>query len=381
MDDVRNPFVRRAEESKAFLERLWHLENLERPGFIIGDVGGLLTGGEPVRSALFSTEGTDTVRDRLQDPAKFLRAQLEEIEGQAAMRGDFVPALCPALGVIGIPSAFGCEVVWWEKDFPAVRPLPLEDPSRLRDLPRPAVHDGALGKILEYTSFFIEQTGGTYPIRLADTQGPLDSAALIMGHTSFLTAMQTHPEELHHLLDTVTELTIAFTQAQRQLARDAGVEFIPSMFQPWIPDGFGLSVSNDECVMISPEQHDEFSVPYLNRISEAFGGVYIHSCGNWTHQLPSLQHVANLRGVEFGASETPVGPVAEALGGKAVIACRIGLNRENRFESMPEFISRVRRAWPPNRGLFIHVDITNGIPGERWPVTDLNEVYRLLGVG
>ncbi|MBP1646619.1 MAG: hypothetical protein H6Q30_64 [Bacteroidetes bacterium] len=381
MGAMRNPFLRRAEEGREFLHRLWHLENRDRPGFIIGDVGGPVIGGEAVKSALFSTEGTDTVRDRLRDPAKFLSAQLEEIRGQAAMLGDFVPALCPTLGVIGIPSAFGCEVVWWEKDFPAVRPLPAEDPAFIRNLTPPGVRDGELGRILDHTKYFLEQTASTFPIRLADTQGPLDSAALIMGHNNFFLAMQTHPEEVHRLLEMVTDLIIAFAGAQRELVRTSGAEFIPSMFQPWIPDGYGLSVANDECVMISAEMHDEFSVPYLNRISEAFGGVYIHSCGNWTHQLQSLKKVINLRGVEFGASETPIGPVAEVLGGKTVMACRIGLNRENRFPSMPEFIARIRKSYPPNRGLFIHVDITNGIPGDQWPATDFDEIYRLLGVG
>lgn len=381
MGVTRNPYQQRAKEGREYLQRLWHLENDDRPAFIIGDLGGPVTGGETVKSALFSTEGADTVRDRLQDPEKFLKAQLEEIRGQAGMLGDFVPALCPTLGVIGIPSAFGCEVVWWEKDFPAVRPLPGNDPASLRALVAPGVRDGQLGRILEYTKYFLEQTDATFPIRLSDVQGPLDSAALIMGHNNFFLAMQTHPEEVHHLLGLVTDLIIQFVKAQRELVCRAGAEFVPSMFQPWIPDGFGLSVANDECVMISADMHDEFNVPYLNRISEEFGGVYIHSCGNWTHQLPSLKKVVNLRGVEFGASETPAGPVVEALGGKAVIACRIGLNRENRFDSMREFVSRIRQIYPENRGLFVHVDITNGIPGEAWPVTHLDEIYRLLGVG
>jgi hypothetical protein len=93
-----------------------------------------------------------------------------------------------------------------------------------------------------------------------------------------------------------------------------------------------------------------------------------------------LKKVVNLRGVEFGASETPIEPVVKALGGKTVIACRVGLNRDVRFSSMTEFIARIRRAYPSNKGLFVHVDITNGIPGEGWPVTHLDEVYSLLGV-
>ncbi len=365
-------------ESRRFLERLWSLENDERPGFLIGYTGPRLKGGQPVRSALFSTEGKTTVRERLLDPGKFLEAQLEEIEGQMGFRGDFVPALCPTLGVIAIPSAFGCETVWWEDDFPSVKPLPGEDPGRVRDLAAPAVRDGVLGRILDYSRLFVERTGGRYPIRLADIQGPLDNAALVMGHTQLFEAMLTRPAEVHHLLAMITDLMIAFARAQRALVREAGAEFVPSGFQPWIPDGRGLSIANDAGVMLPPALHDEFGVPYFNRLSEEFGGLYIHSCGGWSQLLPSLEKVRGLRGLEFGASETPFGPVAERLGGRTVLACRVGQHKDIRYDGMADYVRRILAARTTNRGLFIHVDVTNGLLAGSWPVTDLDEIYALF---
>jgi hypothetical protein len=365
-------------ESRNFLTRLWHLENAERPAFLVGYTGPRLKGGTPVRSALFSTEGKDTVRERLQDPKKFLAAQLEEIHGQLAFRGDFVPALCPTLGVIAIPSAFGCQVVWWENDFPSVRPLIGDDPMRVYDLSKPELTSGVLGRILDYTRFFIEQTGGQYPVRLADVQGPLDNAALIFGHTNFLEALISSPREVHHLLQMITDFMIEFIRAQRDLATRCGAEFVPSGFQPWIPDGFGISIANDSGVMLSPALHDEFSVPYINQLSSAFGGVYIHSCGNWTHLIPSLNKVRNLRGLEFGASETPFGPVVEHFGGRTVLACRVGLHRDVKFSGMADFVSKIKKMCKTYRGVFIHVDITNGLVDESWQETDLEEIYRLI---
>ncbi|MGE5740798.1 MAG: uroporphyrinogen decarboxylase family protein, partial [Candidatus Aminicenantes bacterium RBG_16_66_30] len=272
--------------ARDFLTRLWALGNDDRPGYLVGYVGPRVKGGSPVRSALFSTEGKDTVKARLLDPGKFLEAQIEEIEGQSKLRGDLVPALCPTLGVVAVPSAFGAEVVWWENDFPAVRPLIGDRPDKVRDLARPRVTDGELGRILAYARDFLERTGGRMPIRLGDIQGPLDNAALIFGHTAFLEALITAPREVHRLLDMITDLMIEFAAAQRDIVRAAGAEFVPSAFQPWLPDGQGLSVANDVAVMLSPALHDEFGVPYLNRLSEAFGGVYIHSCGDWTHLFP-----------------------------------------------------------------------------------------------
>ena len=367
--------------TRDFLTRLWDLENEDRPGSLTGYVGPRVRGGAPVRSALFSAEGKDTVKARLLDPLKFLGAQLEEIDGQSKLRGDLVPALCPTLGVIAVPSAFGAEVVWWENDFPAVRPLIGDRTDKVRTLARPRVTDGELGRILAYSRVFLEKTGGRMPIRLGDIQGPIDNAALIFGHTHFLEALITAPGEVHALLDMITDLMIEFAAAQRDIVRAAGAEFVPSSFQPWLPDGRGISVANDVGVMLSPALHDEFSVPYLNRLSDAFGGVYIHSCGDWTHLFPSLENVRGLRGLEFGASEAPYGKVLARFGGRTVLACRVGLHRDIRFEGMADYVRKIVAAAPTPRGLFIHVDITNGLVGRDWPETDLDEISAILEAG
>jgi uroporphyrinogen-III decarboxylase len=360
-------------ESREFLKTLWQCENETRPGFLIGYTGPRLRGGKPIVSALFSVEGTDTVRTRLQDPEKFLRAQLEEIQGQLAFRGDFVPALTPTVGVVTIPSAFGCEVVWHERDFPSVRSL-IKDPDEIPDLKMPGLRDGELGRVLDYTRYFRQQTHAQYPIRLTDIQGPLDNGSLIMGHNNFLLAINTHPELVHRLLQMITDLTIAFVREQRKAAED----FVPSLMQPWMPDGWGISISNDDSVMISSRHMEEFGVPYFNQLSDAFGGLYVHSCGNWLHQIPALDKIRNLRGLEFGASETPFAPVQEHFGGKVVLACRVGLNKDYKFNSMADYVREIMSARATNRGLFIHVDVTNGIVDDSWPVTDLDELYSLI---
>ncbi len=369
---------RDATAARRFLERLWNLENDERPGFLIGYAGPRVKGGRPIPSALFSTEGRDSVRERLLDPDKFLAAQLEELAAQAKLRGDLVPALCPTLGVIAVPSAFGGEVVWAENAFPAVRPLAGDDPVAAGGGLAPGTSDGELGRILATTRRFIEATDGRVPIRLTDLQGPLDNAALVAGHTAFLEALATRPREARLLLRRVTDLMVGFARAQRDLVLGLGAEFVPGAFQPWLPDGRGIAIANDVGVMLSAAQHDAFGVPYINELSEEFGGVYVHSCGAWAHLAPSLEKIRDLRGLEFGASEAPYGPVLERFGGRTVLACRVGLNRDIKFAGMADFVSRILRAKKTTRGLFVHVDVTNGLVGEGWPETDLEEIYGLL---
>jgi hypothetical protein len=145
--------------------------------------------------------------------------------------------------------------------------------------------------------------------------------------------------------------------------------------------------------MISRRHHDEYALPYLNQLAGAFGGLYIHSCGNWLHQMPSLEKVHNLRGLEFGASETPFAPVFEHFNGRVVLACRIGLHRETKFDGMADYVRRIlaraRRAcssrryhewliddtWPKQPGpdlradrgrLIMATSVLNAPPGFVW---------------
>lgn len=364
--------------SRDFLTRMWNLDNDERPGFMIGYAGPHVKNGKPVENALFAKEGPDTVRERILDPAKYLDAQLQEAEALLERRGDYVPGLCPMLGVIGIPSAFGCEIVWWEDDLPAARPLIDGDPDQVFDLPQPSITDGELGRITEFTRYFLEHTGGRIPIRITDVQGPLDSTALIFGHNTFLMAMLTNPKAVHHLLQMVTDLTIEYVQAYRELIHSYGAEFVPTINYPWMPDGLGMQVAHDECVMISAEMHDEFAVPYLNQISDAFNGVFIHSCGKWSHQIESLRKVHNLRGLEFGATEAPYGPMLDAFGGEIPLVMRVGLNRDIKFNGMVDYLQTILARRKTNRGLFINVDVTNGLIDDTWPVTDFDDIYHLI---
>jgi uroporphyrinogen-III decarboxylase len=282
--------------------------------------------------------------------------------------------------VVAVASAFGAEVIWWENDFPAAEPLSGDDPKQVYDLRLPTITDGELGRILDYTRFFISETKGTLPIRLTDIQGPLDNASLIMGHNNLMMAMLSQPEQVHHLMRLVTDCMIKFIHAQREIVLRAGVEFVPAMFQPWLPDGQGIAISNDDWVMISSEMHDEFHLPYLNELSEEFGGIYLHSCGNWFHQISSLKKIVNLRGIEFGASEVPYQAVIEALGGKIVLACRVGFNRERTFSGMTDYVQKILQAARTNCGLFLNIDVTNGVLDENWPETDLDQIYQQLKI-
>jgi uroporphyrinogen-III decarboxylase len=238
--------------------------------------------------------------------------------------------------------------------MPWAHPVILQDDpaGKVYDLNPPAVTDGQLGEMLAFTDHFVSETGGRYPVAITDLQGPLDTAYMIWEPSAFMLAMYDHPKEVHHLMRLVTDLIIRYVKEQR--ARSP--EFLPCHFPPlWLPDGRGISVSDDGLAVISPKLYKEFCLPYMNELSEEFGGVMIHSCGDFTHQLDNLAQVRDLRGINFGVTETPFEPVWERFGGRTAIIPHLGLNNETHFEGNREFLEHVLKAKTHNRGLCVVV--------------------------
>ncbi|HJX60949.1 MAG TPA: uroporphyrinogen decarboxylase family protein [Dehalococcoidia bacterium] len=326
-------------------EAFWRLEDLGRPLWQIPT---------PPAETLFEAQLVPMLQ-LIQDKAFQLRASLNFLLWREALAigDDWVPHLQPYQGVTPLASAFGCHVRYFDHTSPWVEPvIRAEDPpEKVYDLPRPSVTDGQLGAILEYTDYFVAEAGGRYPISTY-LQGPMDMAYLVWDSSAFMLAMYSNPKEVHHLLRLVTDLNIAFIKELRARSPQFFACHCPPL---WLPEGRGISISEDCSAVLSPKLWREFSLPYVNEMSEEFGGVVIHSCGNFQHQFDNLAQVHNLRGLNFGASETPFAAVWERFGGKTAILPHIGLNKEFPFESHVEFIEHIFRTADHSRGLSILV--------------------------
>lgn len=327
-------------------EALWSLEDLERPLWIIPT--------SPVLTA--AVTGMVPIPELLQDKVVQLNAQLAVFAWRdaAGIQDAFVPHLQPQGGVGVFASAFGCQVDFFNHTLPWAHPVIRESDAaeKVYDLLPPAVDAGQLGDMLAFTDYFVAETKGRYPVAMTDLQGPLDTAYLVWEPSAFMLAMYTHPKEVHHLMRLVTDLIIRYVKAQR--ARSA--EFLPCHYPPlWLPDGRGISMSDDGLAVISPKLYREFCLPYVNELSEEFGGVMIHSCGSFVHQFENLERVRNLRGINFGVTETPFEAVWERFGGKTAVIPHLGLNNETHFDGNREYLEHVLRTKTHNRGLCVIV--------------------------
>ncbi|MCK5008773.1 MAG: hypothetical protein KAR73_15370, partial [Spirochaetales bacterium] len=178
-----------------------------------------------------------TIKDIVTDSEKMLEHQMYNIEQTLRLDSDWVPFLEPWHGVGIYADAFGSKTSW-----------------------------------------------------------PEDDSSLIVRTEELLTGCYTHPEAVHHLLELITDLIIDFSKIQ--LEQIGENKAIPGHLFP-AGGSRGISVSDDNCSMVSPDIYRRFFVPYFSRISRAFGGIYLHSCGDFSQNLDSMLEIEGLLGVNM----------------------------------------------------------------------------------
>jgi hypothetical protein len=301
------------------------------------------------------------------NPQESLEIQLEILTRQMDLDSDYVPFLEPWFGVGVYANAFGAEYVWMEGESAQTHYIVFNEEQASR-LARPSIDDSPVMKlVLEAIDYFVEQTRGVIPIACTDTQSPLDTITLLWDTASFFTATYTAPEVVHELLQKITDLIIEFSRCQVAHMGNTWVQ--PGHNMVAARGGRGLSISDDNIVMVSPKHYAAFAVPYNGQIGAAFGGLAVHSCGDYARQLPELLKTPNLSMVD-GAFSKELDPspnlslelFRDSLKGKDLILhARMG-------SDWPELLPRL---YHPNLRLALNVPVP--APGEP---KDIN-VHRL----
>jgi hypothetical protein len=128
------------------------------------------------------------------------------------------------------------------------------------------------------------------------------------------------PDEVHALLEKVTEATIQYIKEQLKRITN----FYSISHEAWhIPREVGIRISDDTAALLSPKLYREFGVRYNNKISEAAGGIVVHSCGNVQNVAAVMMETTGLRGLDFTIPQVPDwGKVRDAAAGKTVLCLR-----------------------------------------------------------
>ncbi len=105
-------------------------------------------------------------------------------------------------------------------------------------------------------------------------------------------ALASEPEAVKRLVGRAERLLVRFLD--RYLDELPNVNLCHSP-RAWAPPELGMWLSEDEAGSISPAMFEEFCLPSLTRLSERYGGLFIHCCASAAHQYPSFGKIPNFR--------------------------------------------------------------------------------------
>jgi hypothetical protein len=257
------------------------------------------------------------------DPAKNLECQLLDIEGNLSVGTDYVPMLEMSLpfGTVMVPEAFGCAVEWTPDGVPWARPA-ITTAREAQSVRKPKVREASMiQRIKEHVEYAHRVVGDSIPMQVIDLQSPYSAACQIWDAEELMSAMFSAPKAVHDFLRIVTDFSMEFLQDYvTWFDRPA----FPGRNFPSIPEDIGPNIADDTpAIMLSPEQYEEFALPYNVEVAEAFGGLSIHCCGDYTHQLDNHLKIPNLRAIQchVGPGEMKPQPLVHKINGKVILWC------------------------------------------------------------
>ena len=189
-------------------------------------------------------------------------------------------------------AAFGCPVHVYDADTNAAS-LPVVRTAEEADaLPEPGLDSPTLRRVFEFARMMAEELGPEVPVAVPDVQSPFDIAAMVWHKEEFFVALVGEPDAVKRLVEKCERLLTRFLDRYLEELPNVNLCHCP---RAWAPPELGMWLSEDEAGSISPAMFEEFCLPSLRRLSERYGGIFIHCCADAGHQYASFKKVPNLR--------------------------------------------------------------------------------------
>ena len=230
-----------------------------------------------------------------------------------------------------IAQSLGCEEVLTSTNKEWISPF-IFDADDVKNFKSPHLYDTKAGQLVLAAKELKEELDANgdsdTKIVIPDTAAPLSLAELMWGDT-FYECLACEESAVHSLLQKITDFTIEFTL---EFQRAVGDRYAPCPWPGVWSEGKGCYLGDDAMSLVSPKMHLEFSVPYINQISSACGGLYYHSC-SWYEQY--FDNIAKIEGVKLynwnPGNSTDSGVIMREFGGRAVLAPHLtkGMHLDN----------------------------------------------------
>ena len=190
----------------------------------------------------------------------------------------FLPGFWSEYGMCTEPSAFGARCAMPENDFPHAEKM-LYDYAEANRLTKPNCRTDGLAPfaIKRLTRYRKRMEAEGHSIRFATSRGHFNVASYLLGHTELMIGVKTNPQEVHTLLDVVTDFIVDWLRYQ--------AECFDSIE--------GILVLDDLIGFLGEGDFTQFAVPYLKRISGAID-CPVKILHNDCHGLITARHMAEM---------------------------------------------------------------------------------------
>lgn len=205
------------------------------------------------------------VEDYLEDTERLYR-QHEEAGG------DFVFSAAPFLGLPWLEASLGCGVVA-DHGTGSTRSLP---PASFDGrIPEFSPHNPWVSKMLEFIPALERQSGGRYPVGVTLMRGISDLLSALYGSENFVLRMYDDPDEVHAVVERLTDYWIAFGQCLLGHLPEFHGGTGSFFYSLWCP-GRMIWLQEDAVALLSPRMYREFVYPADCRIAAAFENTVMH---------------------------------------------------------------------------------------------------------
>lgn len=240
-------------------------------------------------------------KEQYDSPEKMWSAENGNAVAYFKFPTDGIPVVRPNLGVVFIPAIAG-QAVQFVNDEDMPWPGQHLTKDEIRQIPDLDISDGIMRKAADFYSRTKQDSPALYH---ADTQGPFDIAHIIYGD-QILYDFYDDPEWVEELLYICTDLIIKVTDHLKTLIKEPVDSMVHGHGTPqglFFPSA-GCRSSHDSDTLLSKEQIECFSLPYLRLLTDRYAGAFIHYCGRHEELFKLLCLEEKVKAIDLGNPES-----------------------------------------------------------------------------
>lgn len=241
------------------------------------------------------------------DYAAMLLNELQPVYESVRIKDDKVFTIRPNLSQIFVPSLFGAEASFSlinEDSMPSIHKPPTKE--QLIDVMEQGVDFKNHWTIVRYCEIINvwRELLSAYPklskvarFSLPDLQGPFNLYFLLRGADAYMDLFD-DTEFTHCMMGFITDRLIDITNYLADYIGSSKQGYYWNYSYPGI-----IRNVDDNAVLISKEQYNEFVHPYNLKLSRECGGGIHHYCGKGDHIIDDIMSIRSIHGLNFGNPE------------------------------------------------------------------------------